>query len=177
MSSAPRLQTRGLSWAPSTPYFKPPGENVSSQASSYHAFSGYETWPGLITDRGLVAGWHVYEFDVLNTSKGAKQVCAVTDDQTRVLTHICDQYLQESRWGALLLTMSGTRTFARDEDTSTRYGGLVRGRLMAVLGSNSVSKPSQKPAEDRGWTWKGVFEWDEKVCLPRFVEEEEFLIE
>ena len=177
MSSAPRLRTKGLSWAPSTPYFKPLSENSSTEVSSFRAFGGGETWPGRITDKGLLAAWHVYEFDVLDIVTGATQVCLLTDSQRRVLIQICDLHLQESRWGALLLTMSGMRTFARDENTSTRYGGLIRGTLMAVLGSNSVSKPSQKPAEDRGWTWMDVFEWDEKVCLPTFVEEYDFLIE
>ena len=177
MSSAPRLRMKGLSWAPSTPYFKPLSENSSTQVSSFRAFGGGGTWPGLITDKGLLAAWHVYEFDVLDTVTGATQVCLLTDNQRRVLIQICALHLQESRWGALLLTMSGMRTFARDEDTSTRYKGLIRGTLMAVLGSNSVSKPSQKPAEDRRWRWMDVFEWDEKVCLPTFVEEYDFLIE
>lgn len=177
MSSAPRLRTKGLSWAPSTPYFKPLSDSPSTGISSFRAFRGVETWPGRITDKGLLAAWHVYEFDVLDIVTDATQVCPITDNQRRVLVQICDLHLQESRWGALLLTMSGMRTFARDENTSTRYGGLIRGTLMAVLGSDSVSRPSQKPAEDRGWTWMDVFEWDEKVCLPTFVEDYDFLIE
>ena len=177
MSSAPRLQTKGLSWAPSTPYYKPLRENPSTQVSSFRAFISPETWPGEITDKGLLAAWHVYEFDITDIVKSNVHVSGITDDQIAILTQLCDLHLQDSRWGALLRPMSNFRTFGRGEDTSTKYRGLVRGTLMAVLGSNSVSKPSQKPAEDRGWRWKGTYEWDEKVRLPTFVEEYDFLIE
>lgn len=177
MSSAPRLPTKGLSWAPSTPYFKPHHEDSSAQASSFRAFNGTETWPGLITDKGLVAAWHVYEFDVSNFSNGATQVSMVSETQMRVLEQICSLYLQDAAWGALLLPMSNVRTFERGGDTSTKYQGLIRGTLVAVLGSKGPSKPSQKAAEDRGWMWKGTFEWDEKICLPTFTEEYDFLIE
>ena len=177
MSSAPRLQTKGLSWAPSTPYFKPLRENHSTQVSSFRAFISSETWPGIITDKGLLAAWHVYEFDLTDIVKSNVHVSGIIDDQIAILTRLCDLHLRDSRWGALLIPMSNFRTFERGEDTSTKYRGLVHGTLMAVLGSKSVSKPSQKPAEDRGWTWKGTFEWDEKVCLPTFVEEYDFMIE
>ena len=73
--------------------------------------------------------------------------------------------------------MSNRSSFERDEDTSTKYRGLIQGRLVAVLGTICLSKPSEKPAEDRGWTWKGVFEWDKKICLPTFTAELDFLIE
>lgn len=177
MSSAPRLQNKGLSWAPSTPYFKPLREISSTQVSSFRAFHSPETWPGVMTDKGLRAAWHVYEFDKLDILKSNAQVFGITENQNGILIQLCDLHLQDSRWGALLIPMSNFRTFERGEDTSTKYRGLIRGTLMAVLGSNSISKPSQKPAEDRGWTCKGTFEWDEKVCLPTFVEEYDFLIE
>lgn len=119
----------------------------------------------------------MYEFDKMDIVKSNVHVSGITDDQSAILTQLCDLHLRDSRWGALLITMSNFRTFERGEDTSTRYRGLVRGTLMAVLGSNSVSRPSRKPAEDRGWRWKGTFEWDEKVRLPMFVEEYDFLIE
>lgn len=101
----------------------------------------------------------------------------VTDDQMRVLIQICELYMRASGWGALLLPTSCVSTFERGEDKAIRYQGLRRGTIMAVLGSDSPSKPSQKPVEDRGWTRKGIFEWDENVYLPVFIERSEFLIE
>lgn len=176
MSSAPRLRTKGLSWAPSTPYFVPLREHSSAQVSSFRAFLSSDTWPGEITDKGLLAAWHVYEFDTMDIVQSDTETLGITDNQLGVLIQLRNLHLQDSRWGALLMPMSNFSTYERGRDTSTKYRGLVRGTLVAVLGSNSVSRPSQKPAADRGWTWKSTFEWDEKVCLPTFVEEYEFLI-
>lgn len=68
MSSAPRLRTKGLSWAPSSPFFKPIGESSSTQISSFRAVESSQSIPGRITERGLWAYWHVFEFDTLNIS-------------------------------------------------------------------------------------------------------------
>lgn len=173
MSSAPRLRKRGLSWAPSTPYFKPLPETSTVGVSSFRAFISNETWPGTITDKGLLATWHVYEFDTSNVSQSGM----LKDSQTAILEGIRALYLQDSTWGALLLPMSNMSTFERDRETSTKYNGLVRGALVAVLGCNGLSRPSQKPAEERAWMWKGVFEWDSKIDLPAFKVESDFLIE
>lgn len=177
MSSAPRLETKGLSWAPSTPYFIPRREHSSAQVSSFRAFLSSDTWPGEITDKGLLAAWHVYEFDTMDIVQSDSQALEITNDQLGILIQLSKLHLQDFRWGALLKPVSNFSTFERGRDTSTKYRGLVRGTLVAVLGSNSVSRPSQKSAGDRGWTWKGTFEWGEKVCLPTFVEEYDFLIE
>ena len=173
MSSAPRLRTKGLSWAPSTPYFK----STSPQGTSFRAFDGRDTWPAQITDKGLLASWHVYEFETQPIRKANVQSSMVSDDQMEVLKRICSLYLRGFAWGALLRPMSNISTFERGRDTSTKYGGLIRGTLVAVLGSNALLKPSQMLAEDREWMWKCTFVWDEKVPLPTFVEEFDFLIE
>ena len=177
MSSAPRLHTKGLSWAPSTPYFKDLHDSSIRQGASFRAFHSTDTWLGIICDKGLLADWHVYEFNTLNIREADPHDSMLNDDQLDILTQICSLYLKDFVWGALLLPVSSTRTFEREEDTSVRYRGLILGTLMAILGTNGLSKPSKRPAEDRGWTWKGVFEWDKKVCLPKVVEESDFLIE
>ena len=177
MSSAPRLGIKGLSWAPSTPYFKSLPEGPPTGVSSFRAFVSTETWPGTITDQGLLAAWHVYEFDTSEASQPDAQNTMLKDSQMGILKEICTLYLHDSTWGALLLPMSNVSTFEQGRETSTKYNGLIRGTLVAVLGCSCISRPSQKPAEDRGWTWKGVFEWNEKVSLPAFKEESDFLIE
>ena len=176
MSSAPRLGKQGLSWAPSTPYFKPLPESSSAGVSSFRAFISIETWPGTITDKGLLATWHVYEFDTSNVSWSDTRNHMLKDSQTGILDEIRALYLQDAAWGALLLSMSNVSTFEQDRETSTKYNGLVRGTLVAVLGCNGLSRPSQKPAEERAWTWKGVYEWDAKIDLPAFKVESDFLI-
>ena len=177
MSSAPRLPMKGLSWAPSTPYFEPLREDKSRQVPSFRAFSSSDTWPGKVTDQGLLAAWHVYQFDTSNVTTRGSQTSVVNDDQIVVLEEIVSLYLQGCPWGALLLPVSNVSTFERGRDTSTRYRGQIRGRLVAVIGSTNSTKPSEEAAKDRSWMWKSVFEWNEKVCLPKFTEVHDFLIE
>ena len=177
MSSAPRLSTKGLSWAPSTPYFKPLPQNESRGMSSFRAFVSNETWPGIITARGLQASWHVYEFDTTNLAQPSHQDGPPLGSQADILRQICSLYLQHSSWGALLQPMSNVSTFEQDRDTTTKYNGLIRGTLLAVLGCNGPVRPSEKPPEQRGWTWKGTYEWSEHVPRPIFKAEHEFLIE
>ena len=177
MSSAPRLQIRGLSWAPRTPYFKPQRKKSSEDIPSFRASMGRDTWPGFITDKGLEAAWQVYEFDVSNTIEINSHTSMLIDNQIETLRKISSLFLRDSDWGALLQTMSNISTFERDRETATKYNGVIKGTLVAVLGCNGHLRPSQKPAQDRGWRWKGVFEWDVNVPLPQFSEENKFLIE
>ena len=177
MSSAPRLPMKGLTWAPATPYFEPLREDVLTETPSFRAFTSSDTWPGQVTDKGLLAAWHVYEFDTSNVTTCGSQTSVVNDNQIVLLKEIVSLYLQGCLWGALLLPVSNMSTFERGRDTSTRYRGQILGTLVAILGSRNVSKPSEEAAKDRGWMWKGVFEWNEKVCLPTFTEEHDFLIE
>ena len=177
MSSAPRLSVKGLSWAPATPFFEPLREDKLTETPSFRAFRGADTCPGKITEQGLLAAWHVYEFDTFNVTTCVSRTLVVNEDQIVVLKEIVSLYLQGCPWGALLLPVSYISTFERGRDTSTRYRGQIRGRLVAVLGSGNISKPSEEAAEDRGWMWKGVYEWNEKVCLPKFSEDHDFLIE
>lgn len=177
MSSAPRLDTKGLSWAPSTPYFKPLATNSTVTTPSFRAFSGRGSQPGIITENGLVADWLVYEFNVSDLSKFDGRDGMTEDPRVDPLREIWLLYLQSSNWGALLIPQSNVRTFEQDGDISDQYRGLIRGTLVAVLGCNNFSMPSQKPGEDQGWRWKGVFDWDKNIPLPEFVEQSGFLIE
>lgn len=176
MSSAPRLNIKSLSWAPSTPYFKPLADNPAAQLLSFRAFSGRETLPGKIIEKGLLADWLVYEFESRSIITHGDQH-AIQSRQMVVLRTIHNLYLPQSKWGVLLLPLSNVRTFERGGDISTKYRGLVRGTLVAVLASDSVLKPSQQAAEERGWRWKGTFEWNDGIELPAFTEQSEFLIE
>lgn len=87
MSTAPRLQTKGLSWAPCTPYFKP--LSTAPGMSSFRAFLSNETWPGLIMDKGLVADWHVYESHASDINQINAQGDLLRDSQIGILREIC----------------------------------------------------------------------------------------
>ena len=85
MSSAPRLSVKGLSWAPATPYFEPLREDMSRENPSFRAFSSVDTCPGKITEQGLLAAWHVYEFDTSNVTTSRSQTLPVNKDQLAML--------------------------------------------------------------------------------------------
>ncbi|MCJ1460460.1 hypothetical protein MMC28_010842 [Mycoblastus sanguinarius] len=184
MSSAPRLKKKGLTWAPCTPYFKPSCQISRTNNPSFRAFSGGETYPGLITDKGLVADWLVHEFNAiqLSVAKSSRKQGEQDDDriiensQLQELKKIQRRFLRGYVWGALIHPVSNMRTFERGGDISTKYRGFIRGTLVAVLGSSSLERPSQKKADDRGWVWKGTFEWDEHISLADFTEDPNFLI-
>lgn len=177
MSSAPRSNTKGFSWAPSTPYFQPRTKQLNTKASSFRAYDRGDTMPGSITDKGLLAPWHIHEFEVSSLDPSGREKHGSEDSQIALLKDISVLYLRDSFWGALLIPVSNFCTFERDRDTRTRYDGLIKGTLVAVLGCNGPSIPSKKRGEDRGWTWKGVYDWNGNIPLPAFKEEYDFLIE
>jgi hypothetical protein len=63
VSSAARLRSRGLSWAPATPYAAPRAHGKGQSGTFYRAFDGIETELGSITEVGIFGTWLVYEFD------------------------------------------------------------------------------------------------------------------
>jgi hypothetical protein len=63
VSSATRLRSKGLSWAPATPYAAPKVHGTGQSGTFYRAFDGIETELGRITEVGIFSTWMVYEFD------------------------------------------------------------------------------------------------------------------
>ena len=177
MSSAPRVDARGLSWAPSTPYFKPPPDSPVNGISSFRAFGGGDTTPGVITEAGLVAGWLVFEFNNPKFGSPDDQDAKIDISPCGLLCNIRRMYLQDCHWGALLRPTLNHRTFEKGGDISTKYRGLIQGTLLVVVGCNSPPTLHGKLREGRGWRWKGVIEWDRNLPLPKFTEDEGFLIE
>lgn len=172
ISSAPRSKKKGLSWLPTTPYFK------SSQSSEeahgpLRAFSGMDSLFGWFTDKGIRGDWLVYEFDTsdLMASEGPAR------NAKTELMNIVQRHLQNTRWGALLRPTLNHRTFGLEADVFAEYKDYIEGTVLAVVGSCSATRPSQIEAEDGGWTWKGVYVWSKDVQLPSFQEVENFFIE
>src|SRR2546423_785588 len=63
LSSAARLRSKGLSWAPATPYAAPKLHDKGQSSKFYRAFDGIETEVARITEVGIFSTWLVYEFD------------------------------------------------------------------------------------------------------------------
>lgn len=60
ISSAPRLKTRGLGWAPTSPIFRFSSQSVTD---GFNGFDGGESGSGWVTPDGLVADWFFWRFD------------------------------------------------------------------------------------------------------------------
>lgn len=82
-------------------------------------------------------------------------------------------------WGALLHPVTNYihRRYNETDSIAIHYPGVIAGTMVAVLGSRSMYKPPLKPADERGWVWKGVFVWNKDVPLPEFTYVEDLLIE
>jgi len=182
MSSAPRLNVGGWSWAPSTSYFKS-SSALNSEQRLFRAFTGEKSMPAYITTDGLKATWLAYELNasrrVLNAKpkSTAKSTDSLTKNQRLQVLKIRRMFLRGCPWGLLLQPVTNYRSFERDEDISATYKGLDEGTLIAVLGSRSIKRPSSKPVKARGWTWKGVYFWRQDVALLKFTEAVDMLIE
>ena len=184
ISSAPRLGTRGWSWAPSTPYFRSL-TNSSLNQPTFRAFAGKDTSWADITDKGLKGTWLTYEFEVETCSLDAPSrgtsgsANDASQDQESRIDKIRTRYLGQCFWGMLLQTTKNFSTFERNEDKAVRYEGIDKseGAMTVVVGSRSTTRPSSEPAEARGWTWKGIYLWKSDIPLPDFTLVEDMLIE
>lgn len=173
MSSSRRMKQRGRSWAPYTPYCRPISSPHSLVGSSYPAYDSPESFEGEISMKGLVSDWLCYKFSSL------RQAVYVSSRNDREMHKIWRRFLMAYTWGALLqpVTNYNHRNHHETDGILTHYPGLIAGTMFAVLGSRTVQKPSLKPADERGWVWKGVFVWDKDVPLPEFTYVKDLLIE
>lgn len=173
MSSARRMKQRGRSWAPCTPYCRPILSPYSPVGFSYPAYSSPESYEGEITSKGLWSDWLCYEFSSL------RQAVRVSSRKDREMHKVWRRFLMDCTWGALLQPVTNDiyREYRESHRVVTYYPGITAGTMVVVLGSRTKKKPSLKPADKRGWVWKGVFVWDIDVPLPKFTYVKNLLIE
>ncbi|KAK3369472.1 hypothetical protein B0T24DRAFT_632681 [Lasiosphaeria ovina] len=187
MSSVPRLQAKGLSWAPSRPNLPEECYTTSRPGSAIIAGDGAGTVIGIYQEAKLVAGWNVVRFDggrrrALSLFTKTSSVLlprvpgywfGVTSGQrlstARRLDRIAREYLPEYKFGALARPCPLTSDVLNGENLR-EYG--QGGAVVAVLGTNDDREHPDRVAhgDARGvWTWVGVFKWDEDLApLPTF---------
>jgi hypothetical protein len=206
LSSAARLRSKGLSWAPATPYAAPRLHGKSQSSKFYRAFDGIETEVARITEVGIFSTWLIYEFDspllVTNlkhyldigssrrsgnqSSRGGDEQSplihdepstSLTDNQSLELDKIRRIFLRTSRFGALLQPARVSGVYWRPGLDAARYLGKVQGTLLVVCGCFGGSTATTRQGWTVDkWTWKGVYEWPKEVPLPTFEKQEEFCI-
>jgi hypothetical protein len=202
LSSAKRLNTEGLSWAPETPYAAPKPKKGQPNEAFYRAFDGMATESGRIEVPGLFATWLVFDFYAtrVNIKKEiAKARIRRSGTQARTwieLDKIRRRLLHGYRFGALLQARALSGVSYRPGQDAASYPGKVGGTLVAVCGSNDrnatvwerqpdsipgnpfVIKSDFKlpPYDSYKWTWAGVYEWPKDVFLPTFTLDKGFWI-
>ncbi|MCJ1454181.1 hypothetical protein MMC28_004532 [Mycoblastus sanguinarius] len=181
VSSAPRLNIRGLGWAPSSPtaqLIAGPAQNSSSRLLSY---DGTESEAGTVTRDGFKAKWLIYEFNgprlylkVVSIGTGLhlraiSSFIGLSSDPEKTLYpvnmhKIRHKHMNNYRWGALLRPINN-RTYnspVQNRGDSTKI-------LVVVCATNVRWHWRTSNKDDRiFWEWRGVYEWDMTEPLPKF---------
>ena len=191
VSSAPRLKTKGLGWAPASPalYF-----STDSEQCGLEKFDGGLGEVGSITIDGLVADWWLYKIDGTGFWSKTSSVAARLRKQSpesqchRNLARIRAKYLRGYRWGAILWPLDLQRQSRWWDDRSGWDDGSgLRRTILVVCGTNetkgSVVEKYHRTMwgwdenkEAVGWEWRGVYMWDDAEPLPRFRQAQKLLI-
>jgi hypothetical protein len=148
ISSIPRVQRRGLGWAPCQPGLpRKSYVNGSSGEIPSTTEDGALSGIGLFTHDGLSSTWWIVEFPggslswIYKFVEGAKRYLSETN---WILDDIRQRFLDDCSRGAIIRP---TRRYSEAFYCKSASGGL----LVGVLGSNA--------SNDQQWTWKGVYDW------------------
>ena len=195
VSSAPRLKTKGLGWAPASPALH--FSTTESEQYGLEMFNHGSSGLGSITFDGLVADWRLCKIDgtgfrSMVSSTAARLLKQSPESQCpRNLARIRGKYLQGYRWGAILWPWDLTRQSTWWEDRSGWDDGSgLRRTVLVVCGTNEIkglvvekyykTKWMQWEWDENkdavGWEWRGVYTWDDTEPLPRFREANKLLI-
>lgn len=202
VSSAPRLKTKGLGWAPASPasddlFLNKPERN------HIDGFDGGPSEAGYITTDGLVADWLLCKITGTGFfwSSMVSSIAAAwrfhhkhspppphESQFPRNLAIIRARFLQGYRWGAILWPIQKEEFGGKwwEDGTRTRRTTLVvcgsneiRGEVLERFVYNSSVPTRGKWDENReaaGWEWRGIYVWDDAEDLPRWVRARKLLI-
>ncbi len=150
ISSIPRIQQRGLGWAPCQSglpgySYRDGGGSDTGSTTEDGALSDY----GFFTRDGLSSSWWIVEFPggslpwIYKFFEGVKRYLSETD---WILDEIRQRFLDDCSRGAIIRPVG-----LHDKDVVLDCGSGSGGRLVGVLGSNAN--------DGQRWTWKGVYDW------------------
>ena len=197
VSSAPRLKTRGLGWAPASPASRTP---TQSKEYSLDWFDGGPSEMGLITLDGLVADWLLCKIDgtgpwsMVSSMAARLRKPSLESQCPQNFAGIRKRYLQGYRWGAVLWPIQTVHRTAWWE-----VGSRLRRTILVVCGTNETKgsvvekynyskatwdESSQSYSKGKwdenkeavGWEWRGIYVWDDAEPLPILRKVKNFLI-
>ncbi|KAL9632444.1 MAG: hypothetical protein Q9164_005317 [Protoblastenia rupestris] len=169
LSSALRLKTPGLRWAPSSPAAQILGDESTNSAFRLQAFDGYGSDNGLISEDGFRATWLMH--GLTGGLKGSKAICSKLNVELqqpednhcgRNLRLIRERFLKTYVWAALL------RPLSDQVNDPAMYRGDASKTLVAVCATNKIVQWPWNKDDNVFWTWLGVYEWDLTEPLPQF---------
>ena len=156
VSTTPRLKNAGMSWAPCRPDLSQE-QYESRQVRHVFAYDGQGSQHGFIRENGYEAEWLVREFDGGLEQPVYMNIWNMLASQwypstSRRLCTVARDYLQEYRWGALLLPASETG----QSEGAVWHKGDSNVELLVVVGS--IDRTS--------WHWIGLYDWEKSIPLP-----------
>jgi hypothetical protein len=176
MSNAPRLEaTRGFSWAPKTPYIR--GSNYGPSQDPlgpYNSFEGSNSELGLITSRGLVAQWLVYNViwenaPLYHDSPVTMVTLSATGERTEEIIpgqrirnncwRLAKSFREEYEHVIFIQPLIESETRAYNAATNR---GESHGNVFAICASH----------DEEHWVWKAVQSWPRSVPLPGLTPDE-----
>lgn len=194
VSSAPRLMSKGLRWAPCRPtmarrfngsgpqkrtylaygggnstrhektYLAYDGDDSTRHEKTYLAYDGGESKVGQITPDGLRARWLTLRFSVADPGGGHHPALTLSPPQIDRLHDVVKQARLEGFVDGILLQVCPRRG---PSNVSLPYPG-SNNHVLVVAGSQDGGV---------GWEWKGIFEWDIRTCpLPPFAMQDILLV-
>lgn len=176
LSSAPRLKTPGLRWAPSSPAAQLLGADSPDSAYRLLALNGDDSQLGLIGADGIRATWLMYE--LFGGLRGSETICSrigwsIEQPQDsrcrRNLQSVRATYMRNYILGALL------RPISQLSDPVVPRGDPSRA-FVGVCATNDILRWPWSRDDHTSWTWLGVYEWDMSEPLPKFTSTQDVLL-
>ncbi|KAI9786678.1 MAG: hypothetical protein M1839_006229 [Geoglossum umbratile] len=176
MSNSPRLEgVRAFSWAPKTPYVRRLGMNPSSDPlGPYNSFDGADSEFGLITPKGLIADWQVYDVerdDAELYQNAPVTVTSVSTDGKRTEEILPGHRIKNTCWQMAIELYSEYEHVALIQPgaflrpgpyRAAKHRGESHGEVFAICASRDMQT----------WVWKGVRSWPHSMPLPPLSTEE-----
>jgi hypothetical protein len=176
MSNSPRLEDiRGFSWAPATPYARQLDSNPRNDPlGPYNCFDGAGSEFGLITPKGLVADWQVYNVELEDAEMyqdGPVTAVSVSKDGKRTEEILPGHRINNKCWRIAIELSEEYEHVALIQPTAflrtgpyhaAKNRGESHGEVFAICVSHDIQT----------WVWKGVWEWPRAVPLPLLLTEE-----
>ncbi|KAG6990974.1 hypothetical protein G7Y79_00059g091590 [Physcia stellaris] len=166
-SSAPRLKTRTLRWAPSSPTAELLTDKSDGSKYRLLATVGRNSTRCRITKDGLDSEWRMYTFGggfkCFKLMSYLYRLHTVPEElrYQNNLHYIRQTYLRGYDYGALLRPTGD----AWDPIDYRSNAGRI---IVAVCGAKERRSWTGERDNRSFWTWRGIYEWDDTERLPKF---------